>query len=143
MASELSDRHLRNALRSALKYEARRLKRAAGSALKSSGVRGAAQMARDNIQTTLLRDGRGVRVYVSNKGERNMHVTRRGLKKPVAFWLEGGTAIRATHQGWNRGRLRDLAYMQSGERVEMPGAQSRLGVVFEKNIEKTFRKHGY
>lgn len=138
LAHELSDKELGRALRGALRQAAGIVRRQAARNVRSSGVRNAGSLAK-NILTAAPygRDKLGFRVYLSNRARKAMHMNRRGVLKPVLFWLEDGTTSRGVRKAGPIGAL------DAAERSTASEAESRIGEMFDKQVEKRLKKHGF
>lgn len=164
--AELQPAQRVKALRGAFRKAAGKVRKAAVANLKkattpSTGapIHNAAAMAK-GVRAIVFKRKAGFRVTIGSKkankngkGERGMHVNRRGQKKPVLIWAELGTDMRAT-----RGRRRSLFGRRAGGRPtgSMPSygfmaktkAQVRDSVTGDihdavrESVIKTARKYG-
>lgn len=107
------------ALKGAFRREANRVRKTA-----LNNLRGAIRTDKDlesGVRAIVFKRKAGFRVTIgtkkadkNGKGERGMHLNRRGLKKPVLIWAEGGTKRRKSKKAtrypiggrWSTGRTR-------------------------------------
>lgn len=90
------------ALKGVFRREANTVRKVAVSNLRGSDLHTTDDMEK-GIRALVFKRKAGFRVTIGTKkanrqgkGERGMHLNRRGLKKPVLIWAEGGTKARYT-----------------------------------------------
>lgn len=109
------------ALKGAFRREANRVRKTA-----LNNLRGSIRTDKDlesGVRAIVFKRKAGFRVTIgtkkadkNGKGERGMHLNRRGLKKPVLIWAEAGTKWRKSKRAtrypiggkWSTGRTRGL-----------------------------------
>lgn len=119
------------AIKTAFRREANKVKKAADTNLRVSGIHNAAKLSR-GIRAIVFKRKAGFRVTVGSKkankqgkGERGMHKNRRGQKKPILIWAEDGTVMRKSksvtpfrvgggkwRQGYKRGFMPRYGFMR-------------------------------
>lgn len=103
LAKELTPRQMRNALRQSYRAEAKKALSIARKHLHKSGlkVEGNKSDWDKGIRSHIYSKGGGFMLTVKarranskGKGEKSMHQTRKGFKKPILMWAEEGTEMR-------------------------------------------------
>lgn len=113
MWARLNERDRLKALRNPTRKAANKVRRAAQSALKGKSLHNAAAIAK-TIRVANFKQKMGFKVRVLTYGEKSMHTNRAGLKKPVAYWFEGGTRDRFTRgTSSRRGKITALGFMSA------------------------------
>ena len=162
MLDAISPKQQRKAIAGAMRREANRLKKAAQTRVRTSGLNAATGVDK-GVYTRLYpaRYGAGFMVSVKPHGaKKGIHTNRRGLKKPVLLFAEQGTKQRnvgprkhSTSQwrkgkyankrwrdyqrtGHSTGRMRPSKFLAMTEQAEAPGIEQRLWSQFEKNVAK-------
>lgn len=170
-------RTLKKMMRSANRKEGNRLKKKAAGSVSSSGLlkkkgvkhrqdtKTTAQEFAKSYHVRVYPDkyGSGFMVSAAPHGDKYMHVTRSGKKKPVAFFAEEGTVYRRVGKrikGWKtltRGGKKGRAYQRSGhstghmpayhilqriENAEAGSVEANLFEAFKKKVEAQARKEG-
>lgn len=120
--ADLDPKGRKKVIKSACRKVGNEIRKVAINNLRCSGLRHADEMT-GGVRVVVFRREAGVRVTVASrrankktgKGERGMHLNRRGLKKPVLAWAEAGTKRRKTKEatryfipggGWRAGQDR-------------------------------------
>lgn len=153
----------RKAMRSAMRRESNRLRKAAVSNLQSSGIgHGTKHSLSKGIRARVYPEkyGAGFMVTVkphkanrkTGQGEASMHRNRQGLKKPILSWAEEGTDLRRTktktkiftrkRKGHATGRMRRYGFMRKTDNQAEQIVERNLFNDFQENIEKAARKQG-
>lgn len=147
------------AMRGAFRREANKVRRAAISNLRSTGIRTDLDLEK-GVRAVVSKRDAGFRVTIGTKkgnrktgrGERGFHTNRRGLKKPVLIWAESGTDRRYTksktrifarsRKGHYTGRMKRYGFMsKTGSQVDgRVGDELREEIV--KSINMTARRYG-
>lgn len=159
--AELDVKQRKKALKGAFRREATRVRKTAIQNLRTSGIRTDHDLER-GIRSVVFRDSPGFRVTVGSKkankkgkGERGMHLTRAGLKKPILIWAEGGTSDRWTmpKKGTRRradrkrerhatGHMRKYGFMEKTLRDVRGSVASDLRSEVKDNIIRTAKRYG-
>lgn len=158
----------RKAMKSAMRREGNRLKKAAVDNLRSSGIgKGTKRSLSSGIYVRTYPDryGMGFMVSVKPHGRRKgIHLNRQGKEKPVLMWAEDGTRYRKAGRrissffgksrftgkkvrqylrgGANRGQMERYAFLAKTEQQAMDGVEANLFNDLQNNIEKAARKQG-
>lgn len=132
--SQLDPKTRYKVLRSSTRKAANKVKRAAQSVLRSSGINNAADIAKQ-IRVANFQKMLGFKVKVMNKGKKNMHTNRFGKQKPLAFWFAGGTAERATKTRGRRGMLTKQGFMAAAQEANKSAVEE-----VEKNLAEMIDK---
>lgn len=164
----LDQRTHRKAMRSAMRKEGNRLKKAAVSNLRQSGIgQGTNRSLASGIyvRTYPARYGLGFMVSVKPHGRRKgIHLNRKGKEKPVLMWAEDGTRLRRSGRrvssffgrsrftgrrirqylrgGANRGKMGCYAFLAKTERQTEGSVESYLFTDFQTSLERAARKQG-
>lgn len=162
MLQAISPKQQRKAMAGAMRREATRLKKAAQTRVRTSGLNAATGVDQGVYARVYpARYGAGFMVSVKPHGaKKGIHTNRRGLKKPVLLFAEEGTKQRnvgprkhstsswrkgkyATSRwrdyqrtGHSTGRMRPYKFLAMTEQAETPGIEQRLWSQFEKNVAK-------
>lgn len=166
---------IKKMMRSANRKEGNRLKKKAVSQIGSTGLLSAKGLKHRRDSTTSAqvfgksyhvrvfpnKYGSGFMVSAAPHGDKYMHVTRSGKKKPVAFWAEEGTfsrrvgkrtsgenyrtgtgrkARRYERSGHSTGRMPAYKILQRVENAEAGSVESSLWETFQKKVEQQARK---
>ena len=138
LMKELSDKELIRALRNTYRAEARKVKRVADRKVKASGWHNAAKIAK-TVRAKERKDLQGYIVAANPHGKKSMHLNRRGLLKPVAFWLDQGTdnhGERETRKkGYKRGSTEGKHFIEAAEKA-VPESMQRIEKELEKQVSK-------
>lgn len=156
---ELEPKRRMQAVKGAFRKAASKVKKQAASNLRSSGLQVRKGMEK-GIRQVVYKRTPGFRVTIgtkkanakTGKGESGMHVNRRGLKKPILLWAEGGTKSRSTksrrgkcgrgRKGHPTGSMPSSRFMEK-TRAQMKGSVTdELHDAMEQSIIKTARKYG-
>lgn len=158
----------RKAMKSAMRREGNRLKKAAIGNLKASGIgQGTKRSLHSGIYVRTYPDryGLGFMVSVKPHGKRKgIHLNRGGKEKPVLMWAEDGTRDRRSGRrlssffgksrftgrkvrqymrgGARRGKMRRYAFLEKTERQSTAGVETNLFNNLQSNLEKAARKQG-
>lgn len=137
---ELEPKRRLQALKSAYRKEATRVRKVAIKNLRGSGLRNSKDLEK-GIRTRLLKNKAGIQVTVGTKkankrgkGESGFHTNRFGQKKPILLWAELGTAERKTKSGGGiLGILRRRAARK--RKSHRTGRMRRYGFMEKTNLE--------
>ncbi len=158
----------RKAMRSAMRREGNRLKKAAVDNLGQSGI-GAGK--KRNLSSGIYlrtypdRLGLGFMVSVKPHGKRKgIHLNRQNLEKPVLMWAEDGTRLRHVGRrissfftksrfsgkkirqyirgGASRGKMKRYAFLAKTEEQTADSVEKNLFDTFQNNVERAARKQG-
>ena len=158
----------RKAMRSAMRREGNRLKKAAVSNLEQSGIGQGAKRSLSSgiyVRTYPDRYGLGFMVSVKPHGKRKgIHLNRQNLEKPVLMWAEDGTRLRHVGRrissffgksrftgkkirqylrgGASRGKMRRYAFLAKTEQQTGGSVETNLFDTFQGNLERAARKQG-
>lgn len=160
----------RKAMKSAMRREGNRLKKAAAASLQASGIgQGTPRNLSKGIYARVYPDRYGAGFMVSVKPHRGnnrkgIHTNRQGRMKPVLMWAEDGTRDRRAGRrkisffsksritgkrirnyirgGHNTGRMKRYAFMAKTERQEGTSVENNLFSTFQANLDKAARKQG-
>lgn len=145
----------RKALRGAMRREANRLRKAAASAMAAGGLgRGTRARLSSGIRARVYPEkcGAGFMVSVAPRGNKGIHVNRRGLKKPVLLWAEEGTRLRRTksrtrvssrsRKGHATGRMRRYGFLRETDRRAAASVEGNLFADFRRNLLRAAGKEG-
>lgn len=136
LAAQLTDQQKARALKGALRAGGRILRNEARRNVRASGVHNASALAKNILMAAPYGKTKlGMRVYLSNRARKAMHLNRRGKLKPALFWLEDGTTSRGSRQPINA--------LGRAEQAKASEVESRLGELFDKQIEKQLKKNGW
>ena len=155
----------RKAMKSAMRKEGTRLKRAAIGNLEASGIgHGTNHNLSRGIYVRVYPDryGLGFMVSVKPHGRKGIHTNRRNLQKPVLMWAEDGTRARRSgkrvssffsrskysgarvrnynRNGGYRGRMTRYAFLSKTEKQMSGSVESSLFDGLQKSIENEARK---
>ena len=89
----------------------------------------------------------------NGKGEAGMHKNRRGLKKPVLLWAEGGTEERKTKSNGGKrahrfraahstGRMKRYGFMERTRQETRPTVKNDVDEMVKESIQKVAEKYG-
>lgn len=158
----------RKAMRSAMRREGNRLKKAAVSNLSQSGIGSGTQRSLSSgiyVRTYPDRYGLGFMVSVKPHGKRKgIHLNRQSKEKPVLMWAEDGTRRRNIGRrvssflgksrftgkkirqylrgGANRGKMPRYAFLAKTEEQTGESVETNLFADLQKNVERAARKQG-
>ncbi len=158
----------RKAMRSAMRKEGNRLKKAAVSNLGQSGIGHGTKRSLSSgiyVRTYPDRYGLGFMVSVKPHGKRKgIHLNRQNREKPVLMWAEDGTRYRHAGRrlssfmgksrftgkkvrqylrgGASRGKMKRYAFLAKTEQQTAGSVETNLFGVFQKNLERAARKQG-
>lgn len=141
LMGELSDKELVRALRNTYRAEARRVKRVADRQVKASGWSNAARIAK-TVRAKARKDMQGYIVAANPHGRPSMHLNRRGLLKPIAFWMDAGTGKngeRRTRKGEARGATEGAHFMDDAAR-EVPKSMARMEAELRKQVNRIIER---
>lgn len=165
-ALDLKDQ--RKAMRSAMRSEGNRLKKAAVSNLSTSGIGQGTKRSLSSgiyVRTYPDRYGLGFMVSVQPHGRRKgIHLNRQNLEKPVLMWAEDGTRMRHIGRrvssffgksrytgkkirqylrgGASRGKMRRYAFLGKTEAQNASSVESNLFDAFRRNVERAAMRQG-
>jgi len=158
----------RKAMKSAMRREGNRLKKAAVDNLQQSGIGHGTKRSLSSgiyVRTYPDRYGLGFMVSVRPHGKRKgIHLNRQGREKPVLMWAEDGTRQRHVGRrlsmftsksrftgkrikqylrgGANRGKMKRYAFLAKTEQQTANSVESNLFNDLQANVEKAARKQG-
>lgn len=155
---ELEPKRRMQAVKGAFRKTATKVRKTAASNLRSSGLHAPKGMEK-GIRQILYKRTPGFRVTIgtrkanpkTGKGESGMHVNRRGLKKPILLWAEGGTKPRSTksrrrifggRKGHPTGSMPAYKFMEKTRAQVKGNVTDELRQAMEESIIKTARKYG-
>ncbi len=162
----LEPKQQRKAMRTAIRTEGGRLKKAAQARIAASGLgRGTLKNISSGVRLRVFPEKYGLGFMVSVKPHgrnKGFHRNRRNLEKPVLMWAEDGTRQRRIGKstgsfvsenpltgkktrryvrgGANRGKMRRYAFLETTERQEAENVEERLFGKFQDNITTEARK---
>lgn len=145
------------ALKGAFRREANRVRKTAVNNLRGS-IRSDKDL-ENGVRALVFKRKAGFRVTIGTRkaskngnGERGMHLNRRGLKKPVLIWAEGGTADRRTksktrifkrsRKGHSTGRMRRYGFMAKTLTQVRDSVTDDLHKEVINSITKEAKKYG-
>lgn len=161
----LSPKEQRKAIAAAMRHEANRLKKAAQTKVRTSGL--SAKTGVDKGVYSRLypkRYGTGFMVSVKPYGaKKGIHTNRQGKQKPVLLFAEEGTKQRNvgrrkgeaqyrqgrfaqkkwrdySRSGHSTGRMPRYKFLAMTEQTETAGIEQRLWTDFERNVERAANK---
>lgn len=158
----------RKAMRSAMRREGNRLKKAAVSNLGQSGIGSGTKRSLSSgiyVRTYPDRYGLGFMVSVKPHGRRKgIHLNRQNMEKPVLMWAEDGTRQRHVGRrissffgksrftgkkirqylrgGGSRGKMKRYAFLAKTEQQTTDSVETNLFNNLQNNVEKAARKQG-
>lgn len=155
--AEMDTQKRLKALKGAFRREANRVRKTA-----VNNLRGSIRTDRDlerGVRAIVFKRKAGFRVTIgakkagkNGKGEKGMHLNRRGLKKPVLIWAEGGTEWRRTktktriftrkRKGHSTGRMKRYGFMQKTLNEVRGSATDSLHKEVVNSIVKAAKKYG-
>lgn len=165
----LDPKDQRKAMRSAMRREGNRLKKAAVSNLEQSGIgQGTKRSLSKGIYLRVYPEnkcGLGFMVSVKPHGRRKgIHLNRQNKEKPVLMWAEDGTSLRHVGRrifsffgksrftgkkirqylrgGASRGKMKRYAYLAKTEQQTADSVETNLFNDLQKNVEGAARKQG-
>lgn len=166
LLEELEPKRRMQAVKGAFRKTAREVRNTAVSNLRASGLRsgGDQRGLEKGIRALVYKRIAGARVTIgtkfankkTGKGEAGFHSNRKGKKKPVLIWAEGGTEERhtATSKKWGKlmmfrkkkghatGKMRKYGFMEK-TKAEVEGkVTDELRKQMEESIIKTAKKYG-
>lgn len=156
--AELEPKQRRKALKGAFRKSAGRVRKVAVSKVRASGLNNADQLSK-GVRSIVFKRDAGFRVTVASrkankkgKGESGMHQNRKGLKKPILIWAEGGTNLRRTksrtrifrraRKGHSTGRMRPYRFMEKTMRQVENTIPDELRNDIAESIQKVAKKYG-
>ena len=149
---EMDPKRRTQALKGGFRKEANLVRKQAVISLRATGIRTDRDLEK-GIRAVVFRRKPGFKVTVAarrgnmqGKGEKGMHMTRRGVKKPILVWAEMGTAMRRTKGGkrasHSTGRMRKYGFMSDTLRQVRPLVTDDLHRMVRENVERIARKYG-
>lgn len=155
--AEMDAKKRLKALKGAFRREANRVRKTA-----VNNLRGSIRTDRDlerGVRAIVFKRKAGFRVTIgakkadkNGKGEKGMHLNRRGLKKPVLIWAEGGTEWRHTktktriftrkRKGHSTGRMKRYGFMQKTLNEVRGSVTDSLHKEVVNSIVKAAKKYG-
>lgn len=149
------------AIKGGFRREANQVKKTAINNLRSSGIRTDKDL-ESGIRAKVFKRSAGFSVTIgtkkagkNGKGEKGMHINRRGEKKPILIWAEGGTKDRKTQpkKGTRRrasrsraqhstGRMPRYGFMTQTAEDVRDSVTDDLHKMVLTNVEKTAKKYG-
>lgn len=151
---DLSEKRRKTALRSAFTQAATKVRKGAIENLKGSGIRVDRDLEK-GIRRLVYKDTLGFRVTIgttNGKKASGFHTNRRGEKKPVLLWAEGGTKGRYTktktkffkrlRKGHYTGRMRAYEFMLKTKNQFKDKVTSELHDAIITKIQQTAKKYG-
>ena len=141
MYDELQPRRRVQALRSAFRKEAGKVRKVAIGNLRSSGLRRDRSLEK-GVRSIVYRKTAGFRVTVGESGKKGYHVNRFGFSKPVLRWAEGGTAERSTKKGYKRGSMPRYGFMSRTLDSVKDSVTDDIHMFVTESVIKTAAKYG-
>lgn len=162
LMQQLDPKSMQRVIRNILAREGRVIRRHAQQALRNDpkNVSHAVKLGQ-NIRATNDKSGMTVTVGVGAHGTRYMHKNRRGLLKPIAFWLNSGVTGRKTRQSQHRrknkrgawgaphyragrytGKIEGLGFVEKGEATAMPEVYAHIDEWSETVVTRQAQKLG-
>lgn len=157
--AELEPRQRLKALKGAFRREAGRVRKVAVGNLRSS-IRSDRDLER-GVRAVVFKRKAGFRVTIGTKKARmnggkeyGFHTNRRGLKKPVLIWAEGGTKGRKSRRqsrypvggrwatGKNRGAMKSYGFMAKTKSDVRGTVTESLHNQVREHVTKTAKKYG-
>ena len=164
----LDPKDQRKAMRSAMRSEGNRLRKAAVANLSQSGIGGGTKRSLASgiyVRTYPDRYGLGFMVSVKPHGKRKgIHLNRQGKEKPVLMWAEDGTRQRHVGRrmasffgksrftgkkvrqylrgGANRGRMKRYAFLAKTEQQTAASVENNLFDSLQRSVERSAKKQG-
>lgn len=151
----LDTREQRKALKSAMRREGNRLKKAAAASLQSTGIsQGKRQRLSKGLRVRVYPDRYGAGFMVTTKPYKGKgyHVNRQGKEKPVLMWAADGTKARYTKtktrffirrkKGHFTGYMPRYAFMWKTEESMAGNIENSLFDEFQKNLDRRLAKKG-
>lgn len=162
----LSLKDQRKALKSAMRKEGNRVRKAAMENVKTSGLKDSHGNIEKELYTRVFPDRYGTGFIVTAKphGNKGIHTNSRGKKKPILLWADAGTDSRNVgprklgkivkaksgnsyyrkykRSGHSTGRMKALNFIEKTERQEEGNVEDSLFKTFSDNLEKAARKKG-
>lgn len=158
--AELEPKRRLQAIKGGFRREANQVRKTAINNLRSS-----IQSNKDlekGVRTVLFKRKAGFRVTVgtkragkNGKGEAGFHTNRKGIKKPILIWAEGGTEERKTKpkQGTRRraarlrashrtGRMKRYGFMAQTLNSVRDTVTTNIHKMVTENIEQVAKKYG-
>lgn len=156
----------RKALKSAMRKEGNRVRKAVMENIKSSGLKDSHGNIQNGVYSRVYPDryGAGFMVSVKPHGNKGIHVNSRGKKKPILMWADGGTDERhigarsrgsvvksrdgKSHYrkyqrgGHSTGRMEAKNFITKTEQQEVENVEKSLFENLSANIMKAAKKHG-
>lgn len=166
LLEELEPKRRMQAVKGGFRKTAEMVRKQAVSNLRASGLKskGDQKGLEKGIRKVLYKKTAGFRVTVgtksasrkTGKGEAGFHTNRRGQKKPVVLWAEGGTKDRNTKtsakfgrmlnfrkkKGHYTGRMKEYGFMEKTEAQVKEKVTEELRKQMEENITRIAKKYG-
>ena len=157
---QMTPRQIRNSVKRAYRALSKEAVKVAQQKLASSGLKSSGGDLKKGIRAFVYSRGGGFLVTVKaraanrqGKGEKSMHTTRRGFKKPILMWAEEGTAERHTksktkwftrsRKGHSTGKMPAYGFLASAEPEMFSIVERGLTPEVEKAVEKVAKKCGF
>lgn len=149
----LDTKEQRKAMKSAMRREGNRLKKAALQNIAASGLgKGTRQPIGKGLRVRVYPDryGAGFMLTTKPRGKKGVHRNRQGKLKPVLMWAEDGTKARKTKtktrvfirlkKGHNTGRMPAYGFMKKTEEEEDNKVENDLFADFQNNLDRQLKK---
>lgn len=157
---QMTPKQIRNSVKRAYRAVSKEAVKVAQRNLAASGLKSSGGDLKKGIRSYTYSRGGGFLVTVKaraanrqGKGERGMHTTRKGIKKPILMWAEEGTAKRYTkskskwfvrsRSGHSTGKMPAYGFLESAEPAMFSLVEQKLTPEVEKAVEKVARKCGF
>lgn len=152
-------RMLKNALKKTYRAEVKKMREIGLRNLRSSGLKVSSDLEK-GLRGYVYSRGGGFLVSVkarkankNGKGEKGMHLTRRGVKKPILMWAEEGTPMRRTlsataksrklRKAHSTGAMRGYKFLEQSEDDMYKTAEEDLANELEKSVNFYAQKYGF
>ncbi|MDE6772068.1 MAG: hypothetical protein K2J49_05650 [Muribaculaceae bacterium] len=157
--NELSPKERTKLFKAGFRKAANKVRKVAVRNLRGSGIRSGKELEK-GIRRVLYRKKSGFRVTVGSAGKGNSragdvqaahHTNRRGKKKPILVWAEGGTARRFVkgsyhkgkrHRGHSTGKMPAYGYMKKTREEVLPTVEKEIKESIIETIHTKARKYG-
>lgn len=157
---QMTPRQIRNAVKRAYRAVSKEAVKVAQRNLAASGLKSSGGDLKKGIRSYAYSRGGGFLVTVKaraanrqGKGEKGMHTTRKGIKKPILTWAEEGTVERhtksktrwftRTRKGHTTGKMPAYGFLSKSEPEMFSIVERGLTPEVEKAVEKVARKCGF
>ena len=144
LMKQMSQRQLRNALKSGYRKANNEALKIARQKLGETSlhVMGNTGDWKRGVRGYIYSKGGGFMATVKGRGQKSMHVNRRGKEKPVLMWAEEGTKPRKRRNGGNSGHMRAYNFMRDSEAAMYRKVEEVLAPELEKAVYRAAQKAG-